>query len=86
MARAGRTNSYIMPAAAVENLLKKEPENPSLVNARRDNRPGARPDRGMAPENRVMRGNRERMQRHMEEMQRLMDFMRDEMNGLEPER
>jgi signal recognition particle GTPase len=78
MARAGRTSSYVMPAAAVENLLKKEPENPSLVNARRDNRP----DRG----NRMMPGNRERMQRHMEEMQRLMDFMRDEMNGLQPER
>ncbi len=78
MARAGRTSSYIMPAAAVENLLKKEPENPSLVNTQRDNRP----DRG----NRVMPGNRERMQLHMEEMQRLMDFMRDEMNGLQPER
>jgi len=86
MARAGRTNSYIMPAAAVENLLKKEPENPALVNSRPENRPGGRINRGMAPENRVMRGNRERMQRHMEEMQRLMDFMRDEMNGLEPER
>lgn len=86
MAQAGRTSSYVMPAAAVENLLKKQPENPALVTARRDDRPAARPHQTMVPQRRVMPGNRERMQRHMKEMQRLMDFMREEMNGLEPDR
>jgi S1-C subfamily serine protease len=86
LARSGRTSSYVMPAPAVENLLKKQPENPSLVTTRQDSQLTEQPNRALVPDNRMMPGNRERMRHHMEEMQRLMDFMREEMEGLQPER
>lgn len=86
MARAGRTNSYVMPAAAVENLLKKDPQNPSIARNGRDARVPALPNRMGIPQPRVMPGNDERIRRHLEEMQRLMDYMREELEGIDPQR
>jgi serine protease Do len=90
MARADRTRSFVMPSAAVQELLKKPAVDPSLAQVRNDDensrvsvrRPVPRivpPPGGMRP------GDPERMRQHLTEMQRLMDFMREEMETLEPQ-
>ena len=84
LARADRTRSFVMPAAAVINLLKKESKDPSLaqVDAEADEAP--LPTRGgMAPRGRAIPGNEERMRRHLTDMQRLMNHLREEMDGVE---
>ena len=88
MARADRTRSFVMPTAAVEELLKTPAQDPTLTLARQANKEAALPARRMAvPDGRSMPpGSEERMRRHLSEMQRLMEFMREEMNGLEPNR
>ncbi len=83
IARADRTRSFVMPAAAVVNLLKKEPENPELAKVDAADEEIPLPTRGRAPQSRAMPGNEERMLRHLSDMQRLMNHMRDEMEGLE---
>lgn len=85
IARADRTRSFVMPAAAVEDLLKKDPVDPALAQVRRTDAAPALPVQRMAPQGHIQPGNEERMRQHLAEMQRLMDFMRDEMEGLEPE-
>jgi serine protease Do len=86
MARADRTRAFVMPAEAVENLLKKEPRDPSVAKMRQPEETAALPVRGKAPQGRVMPGGEDRLRRHLTEMQRLMDHMRGEMEGLEQRR
>lgn len=87
MARADRTRSFVMPAAAIEALLKKDPQQPSLAQVRSgEEEEAAPPARGRARQERQQLGDAERLRRHLSGMQRLMDRMREEMDGLEPER
>ena len=86
MARADRTRSFIMPAAAIENLLKKEPGNPALAQVRQDDE--AKPEPALAspqqrPRGRMQPGGGERLRRHLSDMQRLMEYMNEEMEALE---
>jgi hypothetical protein len=88
LARADRTRSFIMPAAAVEELLKKDPQDPVQALVRNDDEnpelPVRRPvPRIVPPPGNMRPGNPERMRQHLSEMQRLMDFMREEMQDLE---
>jgi hypothetical protein len=88
LARADRTRSFIMPAAAVEELLKKDPQDPAQALVRNDDEnpelPVRRPvPRIVPPPGNMRPGNPERMRQHLSEMQRLMDFMREEMQDLE---
>jgi hypothetical protein len=88
LARADRTRSFIMPAAAVQKLLETAPRDPSLAQVRQPEEEPAFPVRGMAaPRGGRMRpGSEEMLRRHLNEMQRLMDFMREEMDNLDQER
>lgn len=82
MARAGRTNSYVMPAAAVRSLLEKDPQDPALVQAHRaDDMPAIK----LTPQGQPNRGGEQRMRSHLSEMQRLMDHLLEEMEGIEPQ-
>ncbi len=83
MARADRTRSFVMPAAAVIDLLKKPAGDPAVAQVRQPEEEAPLPTREMAPQGRRMPGGEERMRRHLSDMQRLMDYMRDEMQGLE---
>ncbi len=84
VARADRTRSFVMPAAAVVNLLKKDPENPALAQVRTAEEEAPLPTRsGMAPRGRAMPGGEERMRRHLTDMQRLMNHLREEMDGID---
>lgn len=87
LARADRTRSFIMPAAAVEKLLETAPRDPSLAQVRKPEQEPALSVRDMGAPRRGMRqGSEEMLRRHLTEMQRLMDFMREEMEGLGNER
>lgn len=84
VARADRTRSFVMPAAAVVDLLKKNAENPALAQVRTAEEEAPLPTRGgMAPRGRAMPGGEERMRRHLTDMQRLMNHLREEMDGIE---
>lgn len=89
MARADRTRSFVMPATAVMELLKKEGGDPALAQVRGGADEVARvPTRGAAPPNRAPRGRSapgsdQRMRRHLTDMERLMEHMRSEMEALE---
>jgi serine protease Do len=90
MARADRTRSFVMPSAAVKELLKKPAVDPSLAQVRNeDENPKVsvrRPRPRIVPPPGDMRpADPERMRQHLTEMQRLMDFMREEMETLEPQ-
>ncbi|RYD26607.1 MAG: PDZ domain-containing protein, partial [Verrucomicrobiaceae bacterium] len=95
MARADRTRSFVMPSAAVMELLKKPSVDPLLAMADSRNadaglEPGAdgagpRP-RAVPPARNMPRGKvmtEERMRRHLADMRRLMEHMREEMEELE---
>jgi hypothetical protein len=87
MARADRTRSFVMPASAVMELLKKEPGDPSIAQVRGLDEETPMPTRGSPPSNmiprgRSMPGNEERMRRHLSDMERLMEHMRSEMETL----
>jgi hypothetical protein len=86
LARADRTRSFIMPAAAVRKLLESSPGDPSLAQVRKPEQEPALPVRGMAPPRAGRQRSEQMMRQHLSEMQRLMEFMREEMNGLESER
>ena len=88
MARADRTRSFVMPSAAVVELLKQDAEDPELALATPDPETEEAPLQagGPAPQGRMIPGGEERMMRHLSDMQRLMDHMRDEMEGLEATR
>ena len=84
VARADRTRSFIMPAAAVVNLLKKDGGDPALAQVRTAEEETQLPTRGgMTPRGRAIPGGEERMRRHLTDMQRLMNSLRDEMEGIE---
>jgi serine protease Do len=83
LARADRTRSFIMPAAAILDLLKTEGENPALAQVRLEEADEALPTRGNVPRGQAAPGGEERMLRHLSDMQRLMDHMRSEMQRLE---
>ena len=95
LARAGRTRSYVMPAAAVTDMLATDPEDPAeaseqMAAAARtsDRHQGIHMPQGMprptpsAPG----RGNApspDRLSRHLSDMQRLLELMWDEMDSLD---
>ena len=84
VARATRTRSFIMQAAAVQEMLQQDPKDPALATipkVAQDERIRIRPP--VSPPNRVRPGDQQRLRRHLSEMQRLMDFMQQEMEALE---
>jgi hypothetical protein len=88
MARADRTRSFVMPASAVVELLKKEAGNPAIAQVRGPDEEAPLPTRGspspnMIPRGRPAPGNEERMRRHLSDMERLMEHMRSEIEALE---
>ncbi len=88
MARADRTRSFVMPAAAVENLLKQESANPALAQVRQDEEERPMPAVGRRVPRDRSGGSpppltQERLRRHLSDMQRLMEFMQEEMDSLE---
>jgi serine protease Do len=83
MARADRTRSFVMPAAAVESLLKKEAGNPAIAQVRGPGEQAQLPTRGAAARGRAGAGSEDRLRRHLNDMQRLMEHMRLEMEALE---
>jgi serine protease Do len=85
LARADRTRSFVMPAAAIEKLLGTEARDPALAQVRD---PGKEQPlavgRMRAPRADDMPpADPERLRRHLSEMQRLMDFMMEEMDNLQ---
>jgi len=85
VARADRTRSFVMPAAAVAALLEQEPVDPSLavLSDVRDEQ-AMRVGRMQRPRGReIGPGGEQRMRRHLSEMQQLMDFLIEEMDQLE---
>jgi len=78
MARADRTRSFIMPSAAVEELLKTPAQDPTIAQAHQTENQAEAPVVQTAPP-----GSEQQMRRHLSEMQRLMEFMREEMDSLE---
>jgi serine protease Do len=84
VARADRTRSFVMPAAAVASLLKKEPQDPAVAQVRSRDELPALPVRERAAQGRRQFQEQERLRRHVSEMRRLLDYMRGEMRGLEP--
>ena len=83
MARADRTRSFVMPATAVVELLKKDSSSPALAQVRQDPQEPAAPARAKGKQARPMPGGEDRLRRHLSDMQRLMDHMREEMQALE---
>lgn len=91
LARAGRTRSFVMPAAAVIAMLESDPEPPENANTRvAANRhegihspappraiPAPQPQHGTPPD-------AERLGRHLSDMQRLLELMVEELEELEP--
>ncbi len=89
MARADRTRSFIMPASAVQELLKSNPTNPAVMQASQAPQAKAVPmarQQGQSRPQRVPPPNPNsegRMRRHLSDMQRLMDYMQEELEALE---
>jgi len=82
MARADRTRSFIMPSAAIEELLKKEAANPAVAQVRQQERgaavrvEGSPPPQGkMVPE--------DALRRHVSEMQHLLEAMDEELGAID---
>lgn len=88
MARADRTRSFVMPAAAVIDLLKKEAGNPAVAQVRGVDEQAQLPTRNagtprVVPRARSQAGTEDRLRRHLSDMERLMEHMRSEMEALE---
>ncbi len=88
MARADRTRSFVMPSAAIIELLKKQAGDPALAKVAGMDDEDAMPARAGAPPNqsprgRSMQGSDTRMRRHLSDMERLMEHMRSELESLE---
>jgi serine protease Do len=84
VARADRTRSFIMPAAAVQKLLQQKPGDPALAKTHQPDDAPSMSVRRRAAQGRQPAGDPELMRRHMTEMQRLMEHMREEMDRLDP--
>lgn len=85
MARADRTRAFIMPGAAVENLLLKDAREPALAQVRRSEEHPSLDLRKSSPRGRMQGGESERTRRHLSQMQRLLYHLRDELAPLEQE-
>jgi serine protease Do len=84
LARADRTRSFVMPAAAVDALLKKPAQDPSTAQVRSEELQTSVPLRGNAgPRGQRIPGGEDGMRRHLSDMRRLMEHMREEMDSLE---
>ena len=86
MARADRTRSFVMPAAAIQELMKTEPVDPATAEiAKADPPPEVRFRRIAGEPRRAPRAEAspERLRQHLDGLQRLRDFMREEMESLE---
>jgi hypothetical protein len=88
MARADRTRSFVMPSAAVIELLKKPAVDPALAKVAGVDDENAMPARAgfapdMSPRGRAKPGSDTRMRRHLSDMERLMEHMRSELEALE---
>jgi len=87
MARADRTRSFVMPGAAVEELLKTKAENPALAQVRDEREEARLATRDEETDDTIPRGravpSEERMRRHLSDMQRLMEHLESEMEALE---
>ena len=83
VARADRTRSFIMPSAAVEEMLCTAPKNPTIAKVREPEKPtiarAKKPDAPQLPKRPSLR----RLREHLAEMEQLMEFMSEEMRGLE---
>jgi serine protease Do len=83
VARADRTRSFIMPSAAVAQMLASAPKDPTFAKVREPEKPvfarAQEPDAPKAPKGPSPR----RLREHLSEMERLMEFMREEMRALE---
>ena len=87
IARADRTRSFIMPSAAVKNMLARPAKDPSIAEVREpEKQVMARAAKSDAPKNLPKAPSPRRMREHLSEMERLMEFMREEMRALEQER
>ena len=97
IARADRTRSFIIPTAAIVELLKQEPVTPEealgAIAREREERQqvgqaGLPPGQGQPRQRAVPRsvpvqpGQAEALRRHLEDMERLMERMRREMEGI----
>lgn len=83
MARADRTRSFVMPSAAVEELLKEPAGDPALAQVRQPEKAAGMPVAGGIPQGQPPTGDPRRMRRHLTEMERLMEHLREEMAELE---
>jgi serine protease Do len=84
LARADRTRSFVMPAAAVVELLKQEPQNPALIQAKAEvAAPQPLDLADTVRKGRIIPGGEDRVHRQISDMQRLMDHLQEEMNTLE---
>jgi serine protease Do len=87
IARADRTRSFVMPAAAVMELLATEPINPGVARRVPESDPlqalGMAPRRGAPPPPGLVPADPERLNRHLMDMQRLMDTMREEKSRMD---
>lgn len=85
VARADRTRSFIMPAAAVVDLLKRPVGDPAVAQVRKEEEemPAAATARAIPRQRQSRAGSEARMRRQLEYLQRLTDQMNQEMNGIE---
>lgn len=85
MARADRTRSFIMPAAAVVKLLASKPISPQLAQIQGwEKQDSALAQREKSPRPKIMSGEEEdRIRRHISDTERLMQQLREEMKALE---
>jgi serine protease Do len=93
LARADRTRSFVMPAAAVLNLLEKSPMDPAVAQVRQEESAPELAHSRRQPPNALPRqrdlpapGSEERMRRHLSDMERLMNHLREELDGIESSR
>ena len=83
LARADRTRAFIMPASALERLLKTPGCDPGLAEVRRTQDVPAMTVRDRAAPGRLQPGGEERLRRHISGMQRLRDHLRQELEDME---
>lgn len=83
MARADRTRSFVMPSAAVEELLKTPAQDPAIVQARQAEERAAAPTVRIEPPGGMRQGSEQQLRRHLSEIQRLKELLREEMDLLE---
>jgi serine protease Do len=83
LARADRTRAFIMPASALERLLKTPGSDPGLAEVRRTQDVPAMTVRERAVPGRLQPGGEERLRRHISGMQHLRDHLRQELEDME---